>query len=132
MNLKGLVESLASNSENIEMLLTENSVENSKDKVNYPRSEKLMTRQFQEPGTPWTRPKGNIKIVLSVSSRDLADTKNGNVLKQVDRSRSKALAEKWLMIRPQGGRVFIDSDGNATTLIDDRLIYLGNVTGLFE
>jgi hypothetical protein len=132
MNLKGLVESLASNSENIEILLTENSVENSKDEVNYPRTEKLMSRQFQEPGTPWTRPKGNIKIVLSVSSRDLTDTKNGNVLKQVDRSRSKALAEKWLMIRPQGGRVFIDSDGHATTLIDDRLIYLGNVTGLFD
>lgn len=132
MNLKGLVESLTSNSEHIEMLLTKNSVENSEDEVHHPRTEKLMTRQFQEPGTPWTGSKGNIKIVLSVSSRDLADTKNGNVLKHVDRSRSKSLAEKWLMIRPQGGRVFIDSDGHATTLIDDRLIYLGNVTGLFD
>jgi hypothetical protein len=60
------------------------------------------------------------------------DTKNGKLLEKVDPARTKELAVKWLKIRPQGGRIFIDSHGNATTLIDDRLIYLGNVADLFD
>ena len=86
----------------------------------------------QEAGTLWAHPKGNKKIVLSVSSRDLVDAKNGKLLEMADPTRTKELAEKWLKIRPQGGRIFIDSDGHASTLIDDRLVYLGNVTGLFN
>ena len=86
----------------------------------------------QEAGTLWDHPKGNKKIVLSVSSRDLADTKNGKLLEKADPTRTKELAEKWLKILPQGGRIFIDSEGHASTLIDDRLVYLGNVTGLFN
>ncbi len=86
----------------------------------------------QEAGTLWDHPKGNKKIVLSVSSRDLVDTKNGKLLEKADPSRTKELAEKWLKIRPQGGRIFIDSEGHASTLIDDKLVYLGNVTGLFN
>jgi hypothetical protein len=86
----------------------------------------------QEAGTLWEHPKGNKKIVLSVSSRDLVDTKNGKLLEKADPARTKELAVKWLKIRPQGGRIFIDSYGNATTLIDDRLIYLGNVADLFD
>ena len=86
----------------------------------------------QEVGTLWEYPKGNKKIVLSVSSRDLVDTKNGKLLEKADPIRTKDLAQKWLKIRPQGGRIFIDSEGHASTLIDDRLVYLGNVTGLFN
>jgi len=86
----------------------------------------------QEAGTLWEYPKGNKKIVLSVSSRDLVDTKNGKLLEKADPIRTKDLAEKWLKIRPQGGRIFIDSEGHASTLIDDRLVYLGNVTGLLN
>jgi hypothetical protein len=86
----------------------------------------------QEIGTLWGHPKGSKKIVLSVSSRDLVDTKNGKLLQKVDPVRTKELAEKWLKIRPQGGRIFIDSEGHASTLIDDRLVYLGNVAGLFN
>jgi hypothetical protein len=86
----------------------------------------------QETGTLWGHPKGSKKIVLSVSSRDLVDTKNGKLLQKVDPVRTKELAEKWLKIRPQGGRIFIDSEGHASTLIDDRLVYLGNVAGLFN
>lgn len=86
----------------------------------------------QEVGTLWDRPKGNKKIVLSVSARDLVDTKNGRLLENADPAKTKELAVKWLKIRPQGGRVFIDSAGHASTLIDDRLVYLGNVNGLFK
>jgi hypothetical protein len=84
------------------------------------------------PGTIWSSPKGNRKVVLSMSSRNLVDTKNGKVLENVDPIQTKALAENWLAIRPQGGRIFIDSYGHASTLIDDKLIYLGDVSDLFH
>ena len=86
----------------------------------------------QKAGTLWEHPKGNKKIVLSVSSRDLVDTKNGKLLEKAVPTRTKELAERWLKMRPQGGRIFIDAEGHASTLIDDRLVYLGNVTGLFN
>jgi hypothetical protein len=81
-------------------------------------------------GLQWQHPKGNKKIVLSVAARDLVDYKDGKVLAGVDSAESKIYAERWLKIRPQGGRIFIDTDGHASTLIDDVLIYLGNVAGL--
>ena len=62
---------------------------------------------------------------------DLVDAKNGKLLEKADPARTKEFAEKWLKMRPQGGRVFIDSEGHASTLIDDRLVYLGNATELF-
>ena len=83
-------------------------------------------------GSIWNLPKGNRKITLSVAARDLVDCKNGTLLENVDRLESKKIAEKWLQIRPQGGRVFIDFDGHATTLIDEKLVYLGNLNGLLE
>lgn len=36
------------------------------------------------------------------------------------------------MTTDSGGWIFVDSDGHASTLIGDRLVYLGNVTGLFN
>ena len=132
INLKNLVASLALPLNETAILnamkIDERSVEiKSQAKEN---TAKLLS--VQEAGTLWEHPKGNKKIVLSVSSRDLVDTKNGKLLEKADPTRTKELAEKWLKIRPQGGRVFIDSDGHASTLIDDRLVYLGNVTGLFS
>lgn len=60
------------------------------------------------------------------------DSKNGKLLENTDPIKRKEIAERWLKIRPEGGRIFIDSDGNASTLMNDRLVYLGNVTGLFN
>ena len=84
------------------------------------------SQSVQEIGCLWELKKGSRKLVLSVSARDLVD-KSGSILSGVDPLRTKALAEKWLKIRPQGGRIFIDEDGHASTLIDDQLIYLGNI-----
>jgi hypothetical protein len=81
-------------------------------------------------GLQWQHTRGNKKIVLSVAARDLIEYKEGNVLAGVDRAESKIYAERWLKIRPQGGRIFIDIDGHASTLIDDVLIYLGNIAAL--
>jgi hypothetical protein len=131
-NLKNLVASLASP---IKGTLNSNAMrihERGVDIRNQAKENTTKLLSVQEVGSLWHRPKGNKKIVLSVSSRDLVDTKNGTVLEKADPAQTKALAEKWLAIRPQGGRIFIDSEGHASTLIDDRLVYLGNVTGLFN
>jgi myosin heavy subunit len=132
INLKNLVASLALPLDET-AALNELRNDERRDQVNgqaKQRTAKLPS--IQEAGTLWEQPKGNKKVVLSVSSRDLVDIKNGKLLEKADPTRTKELAEKWLKIRPQGGRVFIDSDGHASTLIDDRLVYLGNVTGLLN
>ena len=132
INLKNLVASLAlplAETSNLNAMKID---ERSDDIKSQAKENTAKLLSVQEAGTLWDHPKGNKKIVLSVSSRDLVDTKNGKLLEKADLTRTKKLAEKWLKIRPQGGRIFIDSDGHASTLIDDRLVYLGNVTGLFN
>lgn len=132
INLKNLVASLALPLNETANLNAMKIDERSDDIKSQAKENTAKLLSVQEAGTLWEHPKGNKKIVLSVSSRDLVDTKNGKLLEKADPTRTKELAEKWLKIRPQGGRVFIDSDGHASTLIDDRLVYLGNVTGLFS
>ena len=132
INLKNLVASLAlplAETSNLNAMKID---ERSDDIKSQAKENTAKLLSVQEAGTLWDHPKGNKKIVLSVSSRDLVDTKNGKLLEKADPSRTKELAEKWLKIRPQGGRIFIDPEGHASTLIDDRLVYLGNVTGLFN
>lgn len=132
INLKNLVASLALPLNEAANLNAMKIDERSDDIKSQAKENTAKLLSVQEAGTLWEHPKGNKKIVLSVSSRDLVDTKNGKLLEKADPTRTKELAERWLKIRPQGGRVFIDSDGHASTLIDDRLVYLGNVTGLFS
>jgi len=132
INLKNLVASFALSKDETLNLKALRIDERSEDTRNQAKENTSKLLSVQEIGSLWDRPKGNKKIVLSVSSRDLVDTKNGTVLENANPAQTKALAEKWLAIRPQGGRIFIDSEGHASTLIDDRLVYLGNVTGLFN
>ena len=132
INLKNLVSSFALSKDETLNLKALRIDERSEDIRNQAKENTSKLLSVQEIGSLWDRPKGNKKIVLSVSSRDLVDTKNGTVLENANPAQTKALAEKWLAIRPQGGRIFIDSEGHASTLIDDRLVYLGNVTGLFN
>lgn len=132
VNLKNLVASLALPLAETSDLNAMKIDERSDDIKSQAKENTAKLLSVQEAGTLWDHPKGNKKIVLSVSSRDLVDTKNGKLLEKADPSRTKELAEKWLKIRPQGGRIFIDSEGHASTLIEDRLVYLGDVTGLIN
>jgi hypothetical protein len=132
INLKNLVASLALPIIQASNLSTTKKNERGDDNKSQAMEDTAKLLSDSGVGELWEHPKGNKKIVLSVSSRDLVDTKNGNLLEKTDPGKTKELAEKWLKIRPQGGRIFIDSEGNASTLIDDRLVYLGNVTGLFN
>lgn len=132
INLKNLVASLAVSVAEPSNLDTVKIDDRSNDHKSQGKKNSSKLLSAQEAGTIWENPKGNKKIVLSVSSRDLVDTKNGKLLEEVDPVLTKELAEKWLKIRPQGGRIFIDSDGHASTLIEGRLIYLGKTNGLLK
>ena len=76
---------------------------------------------------PWNKPKGKTKITLSVGKKDLLDSKSKEPLDYIEENRRTELANKWLKIRPTGGRVFLDEDGNVTTVIDEELIFLDKI-----
>jgi hypothetical protein len=80
-----------------------------------------------EIGSLWNKPKGKKKITLSVGKRDLVDSKTSKPLDYISEESRVQMAEEWLLVRPTGGRVFIDEEGDACTLIDEDLIYLGNI-----
>ena len=83
-------------------------------------------------GSLWDKPKGKRKITLSVGRRDLVDSKTSKPLEYIpDESRTE-IAENWLLVRPSGGRVFVDDDGNASTLIGESLVYLGNISDFLD
>lgn len=83
-------------------------------------------------GEPWLRSKGKFKLLLSHKEKDLLDKRDGEVLDKAFSGKSRAVAELWLEIRPIGGRVFLDNDGNACTHQGTDLIFLGNVQHLFN
>lgn len=79
------------------------------------------------PGSIWNGEKGLRRLTLSVNFRELYDTKSGELLSEKYGEEATKLAQTWLQIKPQGGRVFVDSFGIATTYQGELLIYLGNV-----
>jgi hypothetical protein len=82
-----------------------------------------------KPGSIWTGEKGLRRLTLSVNFRELYDTKSGELLKEVYGDEATDLAQRWLEIKPQGGRIFVDSNGIATAYRGEDLIYMG--TALF-
>jgi myosin heavy subunit len=101
-------------------------------------SPKQHTRKVQlknsrpEVGSLWLRPKGKRKITLSVGRRDLVDSKTSKPLDYISEESRMEIAEDWLLVRPSGGRVFVDDDGNAATLIGESLVYLGNISDFLD
>jgi len=78
-------------------------------------------------GDIWPYEKGQRKLTLSIAKRDILDFKTGEPISDIDEPKRKKFAESWLKVRTSGGRVFIDDDGDATTLMGEDLIYLGNL-----
>lgn len=78
-------------------------------------------------GEIWVYEKGKRKLTLSIASRDLLDSKSGRAVDDIPEIKRKELAELWLGIRPSGGRIFVDGEGNACTLVGEVQIYLGNI-----
>ena len=97
-------------------------------------SPKKQTRKAQlknprpEVGSVWNKPKGKRKITLSVGRRDLVDSKTSKPLDYISEESRMEIAEDWLRVRPTGGRVFVDEEGDAATLLGENLVYLGNIS----
>jgi hypothetical protein len=81
---------------------------------------------FPEPGQQWPFPRG--REVWRLSGADRALT-SADGLWSLDELLGPELAdelvESFLEIRPEGGRIWVDEDGDAVTYIDKDLIYLG-------
>jgi hypothetical protein len=85
-----------------------------------------------EAGNIWDKPKGKRKITLSVAKRDLIDSKTSEPIDYIPEELRIEIAKEWLLVRPSGGRVFVDDDGNASTLLGESLVYLGNIQKYFN
>jgi chromosome segregation ATPase len=83
-------------------------------------------------GSIWNKPKGKRKITLSVARRDLVDSKTSAPIDYISEDSRIEIAEEWLLVRPSGGRVFVDEEGNASTLLGESLVYLGNIQRFFD
>lgn len=81
-----------------------------------------------DPGSIWSGEKGARRLTLSVNFRELYDTKTGELLSEKYGDAATELAQEWLRIKPQGGRVFVDSAGVATAFQGEHLVYLGKIT----
>lgn len=80
-----------------------------------------------KPGSIWNGEKGSRRLTLSVNFRELYDTKTGTLLRDTFGDAATELAHSWLEIKPQGGRIFVDDEGNATAYRGEDLIYMGVV-----
>jgi hypothetical protein len=78
------------------------------------------------PGQPWPYARGVDVWMLSGHRRKLMT--NGLSLDEfLTPAAAKKLVDSFLRIRPQGGRVWVDGDGDATTYVGGVLTYLGRL-----
>jgi len=94
-------------------------------------------REVQEgnsirPGELWPFPKGDDAWVLSALRREIRrpGRRSGRLRDQLGDAGESAVVDAFLKLRPEGGRVFIDGDGDASTYVDGELIYLGLLSQL--
>jgi superfamily II DNA or RNA helicase len=81
------------------------------------------------PGSPWHVERGRTRWRLSAGARTLTRMSDGrNLSALVGAATAAATVSAFLSIRPSGGRVFVDDEGNATTLVDGALLYLGTLS----
>ena len=96
------------------------------DHINSGPSEHSLT-----PGDIWPfEEKGDWRLTLSPASRQIYDTKSNESLQDKFGEVVGPLAADWLKIKPGGGRVFVDSYGNAVGFHGDKLIYLGSAKAI--
>lgn len=79
------------------------------------------------PGQPWPFPKGDDTWVLSAQRQEIRrpGRRAGRLQDLLGEAGESAVVTAFLQIRPEGGRIFFDEDGDASTYVDGVLIYLG-------
>ena len=80
-----------------------------------------------EPGDPWPYRRG--REVWSLSRKRMMYRQSDEVqLSEVlGTDRAAQLIDQFLRIRPSGGRVWVDVDGDAATYVGEDLVYLGRL-----
>lgn len=80
------------------------------------------------PGEEWRYPRGYQVWRLSAHEHDLIRRSDGVPLSElVEADAASRLVDSMLEIRPKGGRVWVDQDGDAVTTVEGALIYLGRL-----
>lgn len=81
------------------------------------------------PGEPWPYERGEEAWVLSAQRRTmrLARRSGPRLCERLGDAGEEQVVAAFLKVRPAGGRVFVDADGDAATFVDGELIYLGQL-----
>lgn len=80
------------------------------------------------PGSRWHEQRGDDRWTLSQSSRSFVRHRDNRSLHElVGASEARVLVQQFLRVRPRGGRAWVDDEGNAVTLVEGDLVFLGNI-----
>ena len=80
------------------------------------------------PGQIWHRPHGRDRWRLSSATRTLTRLRDDAALSTIiGPADAKRTVDQFLRVRPSGGRVWVDEDGNAATPLDGKVVYLGHL-----
>lgn len=83
------------------------------------------------PRKPGSRTRGADRWRLSPTARTMTRLADGASLAAlIGQDRARDVVERFLAIRPSGGRVWVDAEGNAVTVGDGDDVYLGRVEGV--
>lgn len=89
--------------------------------------EETEDESLPEPGESWPYRRG--REVWSLSRKRTMYRQNDDVqlAEVVGSDRANQLIDQFLRIRPSGGRVWVDVDGDAATYVNNGLVYLGRL-----
>ncbi|QZY29702.1 DEAD/DEAH box helicase [Nocardioides coralli] len=90
----------------------------------------LERRFVPSPGTPWDNEPGRERWRLSAATRSMTRLSDHQGLAGVvGKDVANRLVSQFLAVRPEGGRVWVDQEGNAVTLAHGRHVFLGQIVG---
>ena len=79
------------------------------------------------PGEVWPCERGDVRWRLSSRGTMSRMSDDVDLAHLLGTATAGSIVRDFLMVRPTGGRVFVDEEGNATTPIENKLFYLGNI-----
>lgn len=82
------------------------------------------------PGEPWPFERGVDTWVLSSAHQKMhrPGRRAERLRDLIGAQAATSVVKSFLKVRPEGGRVFVDEDGDASTYVDGQLVYLGLIS----
>lgn len=81
-----------------------------------------------EMGDTWPFQKGLHKLTLSARFKDIYLSDSSTFLSDLLGSPAKGMAQSWLLLKPNGGPIWLDDHGNMTTYLGEKLCFLGKIS----